>query len=117
MEFRVLLENIRLNNLRNVIPLRIAAWSGEAELKLFAAKHFAGHSSLIVVPEDEGVYVNVRARRLDDVVGELKLGRVDFVKIDVEGAELEVLRGMRWILEHFKPGLVVEVRHANHDRL
>jgi hypothetical protein len=51
----------------------------------------------------------VRGRRIDDVVPELGLTRVDVVKIDVEGAEVLVLRGARETLMRFHPKLVMEV--------
>jgi FkbM family methyltransferase len=51
----------------------------------------------------------VRGRRIDDVVGELGLKRVDVVKIDVEGAEYSVLRGARETLTRFHPKIVLEM--------
>lgn len=46
---------------------------------------------------------------LDSVALQLDLKRVDFVKIDVEGEELRVLRGAGALLARFKPRLMVEV--------
>lgn len=42
--------------------------------------------------------VTVATRKLDDLIGESPLPRVDLVKIDVEGAELVVLRGATELL-------------------
>ncbi len=42
-------------------------------------------------------------------VDSLQLSRVDFIKIDVEGHELEVLHGSRRTLEQHHPTLLVEV--------
>lgn len=55
--------------------------------------------------------VNVETRRLDD----LSLERVGFIKIDVEGHELEVLEGGVELIRRDKPSLIVEVeeRHRN----
>lgn len=52
---------------------------------------------------------SVRGRRIDDVVQELALQRVDAIKIDVEGAEVSVLRGALSTLKRFHPKIVVEV--------
>lgn len=53
--------------------------------------------------------VEVRVTTLDDVCAERGIGRVDFVKADVEGAELAVLQGgMRTIKEHH-PALLLEI--------
>jgi len=51
----------------------------------------------------------VRARPIDDVVSELGLTRVDAIKIDVEGAEVSVLRGTLKTLEKFHPKVVIEI--------
>ncbi|HKE60386.1 MAG TPA: FkbM family methyltransferase [Pyrinomonadaceae bacterium] len=58
---------------------------------------------------DEDIKVTIC--RLDDLAGDLKLTSVDLVKIDVEGAEHEVLRGMEQTLRRFRPLLVIEVHH------
>jgi len=42
-------------------------------------------------------------------IDSLQLPRVDFIKIDVEGHELEVLRGSRETLEKYHPILMVEI--------
>lgn len=40
---------------------------------------------------------------------------VTFVKMDVEGAEMDVLRGMEWTIRHHKPRLAVCVYHKHED--
>ena len=51
----------------------------------------------------------MRARRLDDILQEQQVSRVDVIKIDVEGAELRALRGMTQILETRRPLLLLEL--------
>jgi hypothetical protein len=51
----------------------------------------------------------VMGRRIDDVVGELRITRLDVMKIDAEGAELHVLRGAQETLTRFHPKLVLEI--------
>ena len=46
-------------------------------------------------------------RRFDDMG--ISLPNVRLIKLDVEGAELKVLYGMRKFLEHYKPNIIVEV--------
>ena len=53
--------------------------------------------------------IPVEIRRLDDLAQELGLGQVDFLKIDVEGAEHEVLKGFERTLLRDHPACVIEV--------
>jgi FkbM family methyltransferase len=46
---------------------------------------------------------------LDSLVQRLPDGKVDVVKIDVEGAELDVLRGAREVLRKQRPALLIEI--------
>jgi FkbM family methyltransferase len=48
---------------------------------------------------------------LDEVVESMKLAKVDFVKIDVEGFEGHVLRGAKEVLKSFEPIVVLELNH------
>lgn len=45
---------------------------------------------------------------VDSLVSRLKLERVNFIKIDCEGAEVEVLDGAMETLRHFQPTVVLE---------
>ena len=66
----------------------------------------------------------VKLRRLDTLVAERGFGRIDLVKVDVEGHERRVLDGGGAALARFRPALVIETGHeaagdraAIHDRL
>jgi len=58
-------------------------------------------------------FVEVPLKRLDGVVEELRLKHVDAIKIDVEGAEIQVLKGAVNTITRFKPFIVIEVRDSN----
>ena len=66
----------------------------------------AGHEALTVV-----------SRTLDSLAAERRLDRIDLIKIDVEGAERQVLDGARASIARFRPVLVLETGHeADGDR-
>ena len=77
--------------------------------------HSAQHTNRI---EEAGAVierVNIRIAPLDEILGEAGVTQVDFATIDVEGAELEVLKGFD--LERWKPRvLVLEDNSGGHDR-
>lgn len=50
----------------------------------------------------------VLIKKLDDVVSGLGLKRIDLIKIDVEGWELEVLSGAKDTIEKYRPVFIVE---------
>ena len=59
--------------------------------------------------------MTVRAVTLDDMIDELKLDRVDFIKMDIEGAERHALAGARRLLSAYKPRLAICIYHAADD--
>ena len=52
---------------------------------------------------------------IDRVVGELRLPRVDVMKMDIEGAEREALKGARLTLETHRPRLLIDANHVADD--
>lgn len=83
VNFRVLEINRRLNAAENITPLEAALWHEDGELSFRSSWHSTGGS---VGP---GGDLQVAARGLDGLIEEY--GPVDLLKIDVEGAEFEVL--------------------------
>ncbi len=59
--------------------------------------------------------VEIEVVTLDSLVDSLKLQRVDFVKMDIEGAETGALRGARRLLKRFKPRLALSAYHEKGD--
>ena len=60
---------------------------------------------------DENGEDEVEVRALDEVVD----GKVTFIKMDIEGAELESLKGARKIIQEQKPKLAICVYHKKED--
>ncbi len=52
---------------------------------------------------------------IDRVVAELKLERVDYIKMDIEGAETRALAGARHTLARFRPRLSIAAEHSPTD--
>jgi FkbM family methyltransferase len=63
------------------------------------------------IPASDHFSCEVPVKRLDDTFSELSLDRLDFMKVDVEGFELEVFAGAREILNTYKPIVFLEMNH------
>ena len=99
--------NIRQNLLANVIAVNMALSSFEGKAPLYIGEK-AGHHSL--KRNQGGGYITVDVTTLDALVAKLSLDRVDYIKIDVEGAEMDVLKGGTNVLCKFRPKLLIETQ-------
>lgn len=52
---------------------------------------------------------------IDEIVSDLKLPRVDFIKMDIEGAEVPALHGARQTIARFHPRLAIATEHKDTD--
>jgi len=107
--------NVDLNNLRvQVFPLALADFNGQAELTLADYGHEGLNTLGAFVYSGIGAQARetVEVARLDDVVAADPPARIDVIKIDVEGAELRLLKGAVSTLKKYRPVLMVEVSDA-----
>ncbi len=68
-------------------------------------------------PDRDYIVQPVETARLDDIAGKCGLSRVDFIKIDVEGAELPVFKGAHSIISQYRPVIFAEVHEAFTQRI
>jgi FkbM family methyltransferase len=105
--------NIQASDARAVTVWPVACAESESTLQFYASpRSNTGESSLSkenASQDGAATATSVRARPLDDIVKEAKLDRVDVIKIDVEGAEFEVLKGAVQTLAAYHPVLIIEL--------
>lgn len=106
--------NAALNNFSHV-TVREEAMSDEEGQGCFEVTDFPTTGRLMndnLHPESTGK-LNVRVRRLDAVVAEAKLPLPDLIKMDVEGAEVNVLEGASQTLATARPLMLIELHGTN----
>ena len=99
--FEMLNCNIKLNQLSNVICLNYAVYSQETKIKLYLAGEQSGHTiynTLISERASNEKFVEINANTLVNLLRLQGISEVNWIKIDVEGAEFEVLKGATSIL-------------------
>lgn len=93
-------KNIELNNWKNkCFPYNIGFWDKESSVNM---KSYAPHWPEFSITSDYDMTT------LDKFVEDKNINKIDWIKIDVEGAEEKVILGGLNTLKKFKPKLIVE---------
>jgi len=102
--------NIQLNNLSGITAENLAIFDQKDLLEFYVSSgENIGMSSIFHHDNERGDTVQVQAISVDEYVEENQISRVDFIKLDIEGAELHALNGMRKTLRRFRPILLMEL--------
>ncbi len=97
-----------------VIVCEKGVWDKEDYLEMHLDQNATGHSFVI----DSGHKVSslrLPLTTVDNLVSELYLEKVDFIKMDIEGAERRALVGAAHVIRRFRPRMVVCVYHIEDD--
>jgi FkbM family methyltransferase len=114
----VLRAAIMVNRLNNVaiVPLALGSRAGTATLAMpVKSSGSYGFGLSHLGPADAGREIRaelVGVATLDEATAALGLDRLDFIKADIEGWELQLLRGGRATLARLKPALFLEMNRA-----
>jgi len=102
--------NVKVNSLANVTVNQAAVCDkvGYQDFELRTIDMMAANS-LAKPNSSSGRFIRVRTTSIDEYCAEGSIKRIDFLKIDVEGAEIDVLRGARAALSgEVKPKIHIE---------
>jgi FkbM family methyltransferase len=108
--YKGLLANLALNRVANVTALPVAAGAAEGDAELHTGPRGKAGESSIRQPTEGWSTVHVMVRPLPALLETAEVERLRLIKLDVEGFEVEVLRGLAPIFEQgFRPALIAEV--------
>lgn len=104
---KVNLSSVALSDISAVSEFKIPIINGEKV-------HTRGtlQTSIKEKNEERTILQKVEVKPLDEL--KLNFQTLDFIKIDVEGNEMQTLRGARKTIEKFKPILMVEMEQRHH---
>lgn len=120
--YRSLEENIRINRFSNVTAYNVGLHEQAGVFEIYEpddtekARHTPipglrneGVSTIYKVQDISRLRGTIKVEAFDQVFAETGLDRLDVMKIDVEGAELPVLRGAVTSLKRYRPTILMEL--------
>jgi len=113
VNFTQLQKNIQNEKANNVELYQMAGGDQNGTIKFLLDPH--SNLSRIILNEDskpEGEIVDVPVKKLDSFLDEFSIKKLDFIRMDVEGYEFNILEGMRNSIKKFRPMIQMEV-HTN----
>ena len=113
--YEELKSNIKLNFCQNIILFNCAL-GNQNESILFNVSDFEGGSGASSENLKFGKEIKVSKRKLDDLMNDQNLDNIDFLKIDIEGGELNMLKGAEKLIEKYKPKMLLEIVDIHCDR-
>lgn len=106
--------NLALNGMSHVEVLQMGVWSEPGSFTLYLPKHGnSGTASLVDTNSNEGGQeVEIQTESFDSRWQACGQPEVKLVKMDIQGAETEALKGMETMIKACRPGLIIEIEGA-----
>lgn len=121
--FAIMKALIEENRIRNILPVNLALGDYSRESVLLKARGGSGISNMLSESKfnrpknaDYSLSQRVKVETVDKVVFESPgIGKVDFIKIDTEGFERQILTGAAETIKKFKPIIACSAYHLPDD--
>ncbi|MFA6918690.1 MAG: FkbM family methyltransferase [Patescibacteria group bacterium] len=112
----ILKNNININNCKNIeiVEKALGDQEGDIEFYIDSENLFEGSSS-VIKPESEKSRRKIQQTTIDDFVIANKIEQIDFIKVDIEGAERYMLKGAEQTIKRFKPMISIRTYHLPDD--
>ena len=111
--FSFLEKNIELNNIENIQIYNLGMADAERVADFFYFKSGSAVASMMnLLDHESATKIKCSITTLDLIVASLNIQRLDFIKCDVEGAELSVIQGGLESIRKFLPIIYIELYHG-----
>jgi FkbM family methyltransferase len=108
LNYKILKENICLNNFDQIKYFELGLSDFDGEAQFYINPFNDGGSSLTKFTYPALVLVTIKVAKLDTFLNDIRLNKIDLIKIDVEGHQMSTLRGMEHTLLNYHPKIIVE---------
>ncbi len=95
---KILKENVRLNGWDQVDAVESGVWEKAGTMKMFKYPKFTQHSMHCFPNRRETDIVEVNVDTLDRIISSKNIARIDLLHMNIEGAEIEALKGVADVL-------------------
>jgi FkbM family methyltransferase len=103
-------ENLLINNVNNVKPFNIGLSNEVGEFTFYCDPNLTVNASLSNVSNNPNAIESIcKVDVLDQFVQSNHINKIDFIKCDIEGAELFALLGAKKSIIDFKPKIFIEM--------
>ena len=110
----ILAQNIKRNGIRNVVLVKKGIWKSEGKVSFLP-----GHgevSSIVLDGHGKSGALTVDAVSIPGFVRQRNISRLDFVKMDIEGAELEAIEGCLDLLKTHRVNFGIASYHLRNGQ-
>jgi FkbM family methyltransferase len=110
--FNFLINNIEFNNFKSIVPVKLGLSNQTQELEIYYNKKNLGTANTF---QNKGALsANISLVRCDDYCHQNSIENIDLIKVDIEGGELNFIRGASGIIKDSKNlTLIIEIVEQN----
>lgn len=120
LTYNLLTKNITLWDIKSIIPVKKCIFSSNKKINLLFDLYRIDGSTLIKSRAKKLISpktIKTECITIDNFVKKKNLRKIDFIKMDIEGSEIEAIRGARNVIKKFKPRMAIAAYHFSQDKI
>ncbi len=106
----ILRKNIALNNIKNITIIQKGLWSEETELVFNAGKDL-GSTFIVDGGGNDKNVIRIPVTTIDKVLESMPVKGDLFIKMNIEGSEIEAVKGAKKTIQAHKPAFSIRTNH------
>ncbi|MFH0869445.1 MAG: FkbM family methyltransferase [archaeon] len=105
VNLKILKQNFALNRNKNLVLIEKGLWDRNTTGSI----SIGGTGSSVMKKHS---FTKIKLVKGDDLLKNMKLKRLDCIKMNIEGAEIEAFKGLRKTIDRFSPKLIIMADHV-----